>query len=359
MDSSSSSTLGTFFTKERAWQVLETIANTYAPGQTVAYTRAPQIIRLLNLFETSGFQFDRNYRSTGNSVLRVGRELPRIWFFAHADEISYLVGKQQADGTYPLTPFCAHKSQISAPAVVLRYSLKNSQLEVVGHGNIQPPTMDDSNPTLTLTEGHAQPGDRVVYAHQQTLHGDYVEGSIDNAAGVTACLLAAMALAKINTDLSVGFVFTDEEEGPSAQNTSFSRGARRFLRVFDFTGLSVVVDGHPVAGGDGLGMGALITEKSGDAAAAVTPPHLYAHLRLLVEQLREKGVRVTENTGRVSRGDEIALIETTPNTLLFGYPSRNRHFDTGPSSASLSDIIEVAKLIYWAALYFSENSINE
>src|SRR5687767_177688 len=85
------------FRPETGWEILKTIADTHAPSQTVHYTRAIAVQRLLEKLGNGSYSFDINYGKTGNALLSIGGRSPRILFFAHADEISYLVGDQQND----------------------------------------------------------------------------------------------------------------------------------------------------------------------------------------------------------------------------------------------------------------------
>ncbi len=333
---------------ERAWAILETVANTHAPGQTVACTRAPVIRSILAKEHAHSISLVPDYERTGNTMLLLGNEFPSRLVFAHADEISYLISPQGSGDDWPLVPFCKHLARITMDAVALRYSTSAAAMQISARGVIVPPVDPGVNlPHFKILSGVVQPGDRVVYDYPMRRVGSRVYGSIDNAAGVTACLLAAIALAQTCPDLPVGFAFTDEEEGPAAQNTSFSRGARRLLQRIRIPDQCIVVDGHPILDQNSFGNGALFAGYSGQAGSTVTPPALFAAFKYLAGELQQSGIRILESRGAVSRSDDIAIIEYTPHILLLGYPSNNGHFDQAPPEADLSDLVDLAKTIYW------------
>ncbi len=278
--------------------------------------------------------------------------MPHYLFFAHADEISYLVGQQTSADTWALIPFCKHLSQVEFDAVALRYSLAARRLQVIARGTIVPgsrPTED--TPTFRVRSGEIQSGDRIVYNLPPCRKGDLAFGNMDNAAGVAACVVAAIAIARLAPETEIGFVFTDEEEGPATHHSSFARGTRRWLNKAGTPDVAVVIDGHLGPSGTALGYGARFGSCSGQGAAAVTPPPLFAAYRELVQEMRAHGIKIQENFEPVSRGDDTALVEFTNNVLLLGYPADNRHFHRGPSRALLSDLVAASQAIFCTALY--------
>jgi hypothetical protein len=346
-----------WFTTARAWNVIQEIADTHAPSQTVAFSRAIAIQRILDAENVQGFTLIPDYQQTGCTVLYFGERLPKSLVFAHADEISYLVASQDNYDNWPLVPFCKHLSQVEMDAVALRYIPEKRAMVVTAEGSIVPLIKGNTIlPRFKIRKGEVRAGDRVVYHHPLRRNDDMITGSIDNAAGVSACLLAAIALSRTAVGAEVGFAFTDEEEGPAEHNTSFSRGARKLLQRIGAPDLCIVVDGHRGPGDGGFGKGALFAGYSGQAASAVTPPHLYAAFTALLAELQKHGIKVQESTGNVSRGDDIAIIEYTNQILLLGYPSSNRHFDQAPPQASLVDLVELAKTIYWTILNLCPNA---
>ena len=333
------------------WTVLGAIANTHAPSQTVAYTRARAIDQLLAGWGQENYEFDLNFAQTGSALLRLSQQAPDILFVAHADEFSYLVGPSNRDGSWSLIPFCSDQATIDYAAVALRYEPAAQQLATVAQGTIKRYVIDKT-PHFYPSSGQVQPGDRLVYDHQLQRRGDLTRGSLDNSAGVAACLLAARILTQVAPNTPVAFAFTDEEEGPPVFNTAFGRGSRRLARQLTPPKLCVVVDGHDVSRRYHRGVGAVFAEKASEAKGAVVPPRLYTAFKALAEQMVSHGVKIMENPGYVSRSDDVSWMEITPNILLLGYLLSNPHFNRAVPSASLSDISHLAKAIVWTALVF-------
>ena len=342
------------FSDVNVFNILETIANTKAPSQTVRFTRAPVIEDIVRSFQGNNLRFDSDYKRTGNSLLWNGKEEPQILFIAHADQISYLVESEVDHNLWRLLPFCKHLSEIEVPAVSLRYSLEDNCLIKRASGNLFSRMEGERlTPYFSLQNGDLQTGDRIVYETPLVCKEGIAHGNIDNAAGVTACLIAALALNEAFPFSGIGFVFTDEEEGPAENPLYFARGARRLFRKIRTPEFCGVVDGH---GGHtaGLGKGAFYTEKTGKGVATVTPPDLYAKIKNLAEEIRSERVLIFEDLGPVSRGDDIACLEVTSQVLSIGYPSENRHFDHALPSVSISDLLHLAKAIFWIGAYLNQ-----
>ncbi len=342
------------FQPENLCGILRPIADTHAPSQTVFYTRSTVIAQLLRQHATGPYHFTENYRQTGNSFLQVGERPPRLIFSAHGDEFSYLTGDRNEDGGYPLQPFCSDRTTIDYQAVAMRYHAASHTLKPVARGIIKR-IGPDNGPVFYPTEGTVMLGDRLVYHHPLQKKSDILFGSLDNAGSVAACLLAALILLKLAPDTPVAFAFTDEEEGPPALNASFARGARRLAHQQDLPPLVVNVDGHNISNGCQISKGASFAQASSGAKGAVTPPHLYAAFQSLAVKMAEVGILLQENTGYVSRSDDVAWMEVTPNILLLGFPLDNPHFNQAPPSASLGDLLHLAQAIVVTALTFAQN----
>ncbi len=341
-----------YLTVERIWDVLKAVAGTHAPSQTVAYTRAETIARILDSQRVPAAQFVADWEQTGNALMAFGARVPRYLVFTHADEISYLVGPQKGADTWALIPFCKHLSEVDFEGVALRYSLTARHLQVIARGIIVSSSRPAGDaPTFRLRLGEVQPGDRIVYDLPPYRNDDLAFGNMDNAAGVAACVVAAIAIAQLAPETDIGFVFTDEEEGPETHHSSFARGTRRWLNKAGAPDVAVVIDGHLGSSGTALGHGARFGSCSGQGAATVTPPPLFAAYRELVGEMRAHGIKIQENFEPVSRGDDTALVEFTNNILLLGYPANNRHFHRGPSQALLSDLVAASQAIFCTALY--------
>lgn len=337
-----------------AWTTLEAVANVHAPSETVPCTRARVIQQLLEKFGSPGFRFESNFARTGNALLTCGAGAPHIVLVAHADEFSYLVGAQTGSQTWSLVPYCSHRTQIDYAAVALRYQLETRELATVAEGVMRRPQPDEEPlPHFVAGSGTVQPGDRIVLHHPLTRAGDTVQGSLDNAAAVAACLLAAFVLGQHAPALPLAFAFTDEEEGNPELNASFSRGARRLVRRMDPPELFVNVDGHEPNASAAIGGGALYAEQASKCRGAIVPPHIYAAFQALSKEMLTQGIAIHPNRGMVSRSDDVALVDSTPEVLLLGLPVSNAHFNRGLPTGSLSDIVNLAQVIVWTALRFT------
>jgi hypothetical protein len=287
---------------------------------------------------------ERDLHGTGNMAVKLAGR-PRVLVFAHADEISFLVGQRHDDGDIALEALCSYRAARSHPARVLRYS-EDGQLVTVGTGELIPREQPgDPMPSLRLTGGGAAPGDRVVLDYP--LHASasgVITGKIDNAAGVVACVLALGALAQLGRTPAAWFIFTDEEEGPAGENATFARGARRLLRAVDLPAdtLCLVVDDQATDPLRPIPQSAYFTEMESHCRGAIVHPQLCAQVRALSGALAERGVDLAENPGYVSRGDSPALIERFRNIIPLGYPAINSLYEHGVATTSLGSIRALA-----------------
>ncbi len=69
--------------------------------------------------------------------------------------------------------------------------------------------------------------------------------------------------------------------------------------------------------------------------------------------MREHKISINSNLGYLSRSDDVACMEVTPNILLLSYPIKNPHFNQAAPVASLSDLLNLAKAIFWTGLAMS------
>lgn len=344
------------FTKENIRETLEKIANVLAPSQSVMATRAPVVEQLIDGYNLSNVQFDPDYLGTGNGMFSSKTAEPRVLFIAHLDQISYLVDEKVSENVWRLLPYCKHLSQIEVPAKALRYDLENEEFVESAAGILYSEgTGKGLTPYFRASEGALESGDRIVYEWPVQVEGDLAKGNIDNAAGAAACLVAGSALFKAFPDSNVGFVFSDEEEGPSDNPMFFARGVRRLMNKIPAPDVCIIIDGHGGRGGKDIGKGTFFTEKTADGQATVTPPPLFRKIKSLASDLRPLGIDMFEDQGRVSRSDDIPCLSVTPNVISIGYPSVNRHHDQGPPMVSLGDLENLAKAIFWIGMTLGSN----
>lgn len=341
-------------TSEEVLGILKPLSEKLAPSGTVSITRGLSIAKIWG-----GPGFDENYKGTGNPV--INPEASGKLFVAHADQISYFIPQETDSGEVELKALCAHRATpgVKHSALVLRYLEKNEALEVVAQGQIG--TTDERKPYFV--GGGSLPrlkiGDRVVYDLPLEEGNGFIKGTSDNAAGMAACLAAALTLKEIAKDaglefekLGASFVFTDEEEGVPTSNATFGRGMRRYLRKnTGFPELMINVDSHDVKT---LGNGALYAGVVSGGKGAVVPPQLYVPFRNFMQGLENKDIKSapTELVGSVSRSDDVGMMEVSPNILIVGYGTKHCHFDGGIEEIYLPDLVDLSKAIVWTALEF-------
>jgi len=341
--------------RELAFSLFKQVGDTPGPSQSISYTRGPTIEKILykHLPYSRQVNFQSDYRGTGNIAVLLG-DTPRALFLAHADEISYLLGEEPEGTEIKLTPFCSHRSKDEHPVIGLRYALQEQNLEPTASGFIiSRREADQPVPYFLLQQGKVEVGDRIIFDYPAVIGEDnLVYGKVDNAAGVTACLLAIIALGQLESMSSIWFVFPDEEEGPPMGNSMFARGTRRLVQRLDLPSdiLCVVVDGHDVGPGKRPSTSALFAENESLCKGVVVPPSLYAEFKVFANHLSDLGVDILENSRRIARSDSPALMEYFRNILLLGYNVKDAHFDDGPPCTSLDAIISVAKTLVYTAL---------
>lgn len=355
-------------TAERLHRYLKALADCPAPSQSVRFTRAPVLRSLLEadgLLARSSVHFDSNFERTGNTVLLYGKN-PRaksVWMLAHLDIISYMI-EPAVDSRYPLAPLCYHMMHPGKRAgIVMEYDLYERRYVVVGSGAI-------------VTEGKGQiyfepdeklrggaplhSGQRVCFASSLTWDKatQEVRGSLDDAAAAAALVLAAGIAGDYGGELLLAL--TDEEEGiEGAANQTICRGGARLLPHFDQPSLVIDSDIHEaiemLEGGGPRGFqpgdGASFVERTSRGRGTVTPPHLFALLRRLAEELEAEGIPMRENRGGyVSRSEGVNAMLRTPNVCILGFLGANRHFEREVTSANMNDLVALARAAACLAL---------
>ena len=283
-----------------------------------------------------------------------------IWLLAHLDQISYMV-EQAKDGRYPLTANCYHLMDPGRrPAAALGFNLQTASYEVITHGEILTKKTEEIPFFVPAHPVALHQGVRVSYTSQLEWNratGE-VQGSLDDAAGAAALILAAQFLARYDIELVLGL--TDEEEGKAGMGSqSIGRGGGRLLRYFDQPQLVIASDIHEAAdmyGGTGPadfnpGDGASFAEKAAHGVGEITPPHLYELERQLARELQEEGISLRENIGGyISRTEGVNALLRTPNICLMGFLGVNRHFQRDVELGNIKDLVNLAKSVVCASL---------
>jgi hypothetical protein len=321
-----------------AW--FQAIADTPAPSQTASRTRGLVVKQRLEDRGVLGLaRYESDYQGTGSDLLVNGKGGARI--VAHLDEISYLIAGDSDNDGWPLTAFCYSLADGPRAARVIRWLAEGYRVVdagvVDGAGDL---LRYRSNGGADLTRG-----DRVCLHSPAQIHagGGRLTGSMDNAGGVAAALVAAEVL--MRHDVPFSLVLPDEEEGPAGLGSmTMSIGAMRVFPVLPEAELTHVLSERGLAATDGhrLPWGASLAESSSMARGGVTPPPLYAALRGLAAELTAAGMPVRESDGYVPRSDDVAAQLFTRELCLIGYPCANRHFDHGLPATNLNDLCALA-----------------
>jgi len=338
-------------TPDAVYELLAMVADTPAPSGTSSLTRGPQVRTwcekdgLLDQGATLALDTHR----TGCDLLSLGDGGLRM--LAHLDEVSYLVQGYSGDaGRWWVAPYCYHLAEVPAPARVVRFAADGTwKVIAAGHVSIH----DGRHVFQTQDGAQLAPGDRIALAsdvaRDQT---GRLTGSLDNAAGVTAALLAASVLSRLEAPFSLAL--TDEEEGPSgAASQTISRGAARLFRHLGDAPLTVAIDIHGVPDRDTTAVdghrqawGASLAEFSSHGRGSVAPPQLYAGVADLLCQLGDDGVVVQQNVGGyVPRSDDVVAMTHGNRVVILGYPGTNRHFDRGLPAVHVDDLVHLARAL--------------
>jgi hypothetical protein len=356
--------------RERTFALFKQLADTYAPSLTVRYTRAPLVAQWLKEAGQQGLAGSNltvapNYLSTGNVALSFGSAPGKpVWAMAHLDIISFLTG-ERSQGRYALTPFCeARQTEGVRPALALAFSAETGGLEPVASGQLH---STDKGHFFETEVADLPPASRVVYASQATWDqaSGMIYGTVDDAAGGTALILAATVLSHYPVEALI--VLTDEEEGVvGVGNRAFSRGSTRLLNRIapdHLPDLITISDLHEevkaLAQGNldqaRFGQGSLFAGFASGTRGGVTPPQLLAFQRELAHYLAQHGIKLQENSGYVSRSDCVSAMLATPNVALIGYPGAYSHFIDTPR-CHVDDLVDLAKVIVTYILVAQDRS---
>ena len=203
------------------------------------------------------------------------------------------------------------------------------------------------------------PWTRVVYHLEATWdqESDKIHGYIDNQATCAALILAARLLSQYNVNALL--LLNDEEEGPVDKgNQGFSRAMQRLLHrtpLDQLPDMVIVSDGHMPSGVDPdddssvFGQGALYGGLSSGARGAVVPPQLLQFAGELAPELATQGIKLSKNSGYISRSDDISAMQFTQNVMLIGFAGTSSHFDLIPTM-KCSDLVNLTKTLVVYAL---------
>lgn len=340
-----------WITPERVLAALIPIADTPAPSGVSSLTRGP-IIR--DWFESKNLKTKRatlvsNVLDSGTEVLSFGSG--GISLFAHLDEVSYLFCGRVRAGLARITPYCYHLAKDPVPARILRFNSHGGWYVIC---NAEVFINDDEyfvSYPVDIDFGFA---DRVVLASPLNYNSQtgLVTGSLDNAAGVSAALVACELM--VHLGIPFDCYLTDEEEGPAGSSSqTISRGAARILRHVQQAPLSAIIDIHGLnevelatSLNHQIPWGASLAEFSSGGRGSVSLPEIILTLSETFSKLEHRGIRVQQNIGGyVPRSDDVVSMLYSNRQVILGYPGINRHFDRGLPTANLHDLVNLARAL--------------
>jgi hypothetical protein len=357
-------------TRERVGEYLKALQDP-APTTGVLHTRTPILRRLLLEIGVPADQFTPRLFGTRSPAVLLNSP-KKLWFSAHSDQPTYIPPLTN-DLSFRITPICAHRPRglgqpyPEFPALVLRFDLKQQRYEVISSGTIgtDNKTQQPYYTASTKPKGGFIPGsDRITYAPLFSVdrHSGFASGNMDNAAGIAASLAAIHALVELAqqrgdslSELDVGWVFPDEEEGLPENSAYFAREARRIIHRAPLSwlpGLIITVDGHDAIGDEDpqpyLVYGAFVSGGKGP----IVPPDVYTRLDGFLQQLAPYGVssRQTEAIpASLSRSDDVGFMEVHDQMMSLGYLIRDPHHNRNMATVNLEGLAHTAKALAWIA----------
>lgn len=354
-------------TPDRILASLEELHDALAPSGTVLYTRTPVIERQVWDAGIRPSEFTTQFLGTRSPAVLLNYP-KNIWFTPHSDQIGY-VPPFTNETTFDITPIAAHRPTGDGPypefpASVLRFT--GQGYEIISQGVIGTEAKDMKPYYVASTkpkDGFLPGYDRIAYtpAFVYDKETGLIQANNDNAAGVTATIVALGALKKIADargikmrDMGFGVVFPDEEEGLPESSAYFSREARRIahrMPTEDLPEYIVDVDGHDTLGDEDPGDFATYASIVSGGKGAIVPPDVYAGLDQFLQGLRQHGVdtRPVEGWGTVSRSNDVGWMEVSGQVIPVGYLGRDPHHNKGISTTNVEGLVNTAKAIAWIA----------
>lgn len=338
-------------TPESLMSVLVQVANTPAPSGASSLTRGPVIQSWFESRQMSerGASLNSNAYNSGTEVFSYGSG--GLGLLAHLDEVSYLFLEPIEPGLAKIVPYCYHLAEQPAPARIVRFT-PDGDWSIVCDAMVHM-RMEHHYVSYPVNV-EIGVGDRISLASPLTYKSNtgLVTGSMDNAAGVAAALVAGEMMTHL--DIPFNCYFTDEEEGPAgASSQTISRGAARLLSKVEPAPLTVAIDIHGLNEADlakslnhEQHWGASFAEFSSGGRGSVAPPELFLKLSEAFRILAKNGICVNQNIGGyVPRSDDVVAMLHSNRVVILGYPGLNRHFDRGLPTVNIHDLVDLARAL--------------
>ncbi len=305
---------------------------------------------------------DECFRTPMGSLVCVKKGTgPKIGFFAHADQIAFVVTKIYEDGFLRLSGVGGWdpKTVISQKVWV---HTKNGRLRgVVGFMPPHLQTTEESKKvpdydhlfvdvTMNPNWKNISIGDLVTLDVEGfEKNGTIFAPALDNRASCVAIIKAAELLSKIKTDAEVYYVFSTQEEigGPGARSGAYISEIEYGI-VIDVTHGDEDIPGYPrIKMGEGPAV----------AVGPVTNRRFVEHINKISGKYNIK-VQVEPIAGRSGTDtDEVQLTRIGVKTALISIPLKYMH--NPYEKIIVKDVEDTAKLLAFSAVHLPEIEYEE
>ncbi|MGB4752591.1 MAG: M20/M25/M40 family metallo-hydrolase [Fervidobacterium sp.] len=286
---------------------------------------------------------------------------PKIGFFAHADQIAFLVTKIYEDGFIRLSGVGGWDPKVIASQKVWVHT-KNGKLRgIVGFMPPHLQTTEESKKvpdydhlfvdvTMNSNWKDISIGDLVTVDTKGFVNGDIVFApALDNRASCVAIIKAAELLWKMNIDAEVYYVFSTQEEigGPGAKSAAYISEIEYGIAI-DVTHGDEDVPGYPK-----IKMG----EGPAVAIGPVTNKKFVEHINAVAGKYNIK-TQIEPIAGRSGTDtDEVQLTRIGVKTALVSIPLKYMH--NPYEKVFVKDVEDTAKLLAFCAAHLPEIGIEE
>ncbi|KAF2962253.1 M20/M25/M40 family metallo-hydrolase [Fervidobacterium sp. 2310opik-2] len=300
---------------------------------------------------------DECFRTPMGSLVCVKKGIgPKIGFFAHADQIAFVVTKIYEDGFLRLSGVGGWDPKTVVSQKVWIHTKKGKLRGVVGFMPPHLQTTEESKKvpdydhlfvdvTMNPNWKDISIGDLVTLDIEGfEKNGTIFAPALDNRASCVAIIKAAELLSKINTDAEVYYVFSTQEEigGPGAKSGAYISEIEYGI-VIDVTHGDEDIPGYPK-----IKMG----EGPAVAVGPVTNKKFVEHINKVAGKYNIK-TQIEPIPGRSGTDtDEVQLTRIGVKTALISIPLKYMH--NPYEKITVKDVEDTAKLLVFTAVEITE-----
>lgn len=300
---------------------------------------------------------DECFRTPMGSLVCVKKGIgPKIGFFAHADQIAFVVTKIYEDGFLRLSGVGGWDPKTVISQKVWIHTKKGKLRGIVGFMPPHLQTTEESKKvpdydhlfvdvTMNLNWKDISIGDLVTLDIEGfEKNGTIFAPALDNRASCVAIIKSAELLSKINTDAEVYYVFSTQEEigGPGAKSGAYISEIEYGI-VIDVTHSDEDIPGYPK-----IKMG----EGPAVAVGPVTNKKFVEHINKVAGKYNIK-TQIEPIPGRSGTDtDEVQLTRIGVKTALISIPLKYMH--NPYEKITVKDVEDTAKLLAFTAAEITE-----